>query len=366
MSRFPARLVPLTLLIGLAVVPSATAAPAPVPCSNSGGGKYTCQWYPPGDGIRGGAKVIAGGRLVGYLHQGSNWVICQQVGATVRNSSGDLNNWYGWTQADNGRWGWASPLEARGGANFGAFSGVPNCNGAHGPAPSQGGVWGASAPALPAPTSPQSVKRRQACSKLNEDQRLSVGGHLREITYTEYYSGGGRPSRSYERESRSFGMGKVDIRLTTCKMASGKWRVLDPVNVTPDYNGVDAAGQIEGGGSRGWGLAPRELTSSKLSLAAMECDDQGLLTTGKFLLGVPLPIPFLADVGRFVVSANIPDGEVRCESLTPLTLRLDIAKRNGKVALRGDSGRWIRTQDWGQREPNLKAVWDATITARPK
>ena len=300
---------------------------------------------------------------MGYLHQGSNWVTCQQVGATVRNAAGNLNNWYGWTQADNGRWGWASPLEARGGANFGPFGGAPNCNGRHGPAPSQPGIWGAAAPpSAPPPTPPQALRRGQTCSKTREGQQLRVVGRLREISYVEYYSGGGRPSRSFEHEQMNFEIGKIDIKLATCKTASGKWIVVDPVSITPDYDGINAAGEIEKGRSRGWGLAPRGISSSTLSLVAIRCNDEGLLSGGKFLLGVPLPIPFVADVGRFVASNVIPDEEVHCESLTALTMRLAIDKKSGKVALRGDSGRWIRTEG----HPTIKSVFDATITARQR
>jgi hypothetical protein len=124
----------------------ASAAPAQVPCTPIGGGKYECSWWRPGNGISGGAIVVANGRRVGYLHQGRNWILCQQRGATVTNSTGAKNNWYGWTVADNGARGWASALDARGGDDFGGFSGVPNCNGKHGPAPSVSGIWETSPP----------------------------------------------------------------------------------------------------------------------------------------------------------------------------------------------------------------------------
>ena len=41
-------------------------------------------------------------------------MFCQQTGGDMRNPEGDRNNWFGWTQADNGKWGWASPLDADG------------------------------------------------------------------------------------------------------------------------------------------------------------------------------------------------------------------------------------------------------------
>jgi Putative metal-binding motif len=139
------------LSIAAALVAAAPAhAQAPVPCTAIGGGKYECDWYVPGDGIHGGALVVRGTTTVGYLHQGRNWIICQQIGGDMRNAAGDRNHWFGWTEADNGQWGWASPLEARGGDDYGPFAGAPNCNGAHGAPPSWDGVWG-QPPRPPAP-----------------------------------------------------------------------------------------------------------------------------------------------------------------------------------------------------------------------
>jgi hypothetical protein len=128
---------------------------AQVPCTNTEPGKYTCDWYVPGNGITGGAIVAVGTTTVGYLHQDKNWIVCQQKGGDVRNAAGDRNNWFGYTQADNERWGWASPLDARGGDDYGSFGGgTPNCNNQYGSPPTYNGVWGsppASSPGGPAP-----------------------------------------------------------------------------------------------------------------------------------------------------------------------------------------------------------------------
>ena len=45
-------------------------------------GQDECSWYRPGDGISGGSIVAVGTTTVGYLHQGRNWVVCQQRAAT--------------------------------------------------------------------------------------------------------------------------------------------------------------------------------------------------------------------------------------------------------------------------------------------
>jgi hypothetical protein len=89
--------------------------------------------------------------VVGYLHQGYNWIVCQQRGADVQNVTGDRNHWYGWTVADNNRQtGWVSALDARSGEDYGRFESAPDCNGAHGRAPSENGLWD-SAPRIGAP-----------------------------------------------------------------------------------------------------------------------------------------------------------------------------------------------------------------------
>jgi Putative metal-binding motif len=123
-------------------------AQAPVPCTNAGGGHYNCNWYPPGDGKTAGALVVVGTTTVGYLHQGTNWIVCQQMGGDVINSRGYRNHWFAWTQADNQKWGWASAIEASGGDDYGPFGGgTPNCNNAHGSPPTYNGTWGSPPPA---------------------------------------------------------------------------------------------------------------------------------------------------------------------------------------------------------------------------
>lgn len=141
--------------LAFTMVESAHAAPAQVPCTNIGSGHYECSWYPPGDGHSGGALVVVGTATVGYLHQGRNWIVCQQAGGDVGNSRGYRNTWYGWTQADNNQWGWASAIEASGGDNYGSFGGgTPNCNGAHGAPPSYTGIWGSPPTSTPPGSAP--------------------------------------------------------------------------------------------------------------------------------------------------------------------------------------------------------------------
>jgi len=76
----------------------------------------------------------AGYRLVGTLHKGTNWVICQRTGGQARSGAYYNNNW-AWTLSDQNTWGWVNAVYAQGGDNNGAFGGVPACGGAHGNPP---------------------------------------------------------------------------------------------------------------------------------------------------------------------------------------------------------------------------------------
>src|SRR4051794_17385524 len=80
--RCAAAVVAATAALMTIGVASASAA-NPVPCSAIGGGKYNCQWYVAGDGTSGGSPVQAGNATIGYLHKGTNWVLCQQAGGRV-------------------------------------------------------------------------------------------------------------------------------------------------------------------------------------------------------------------------------------------------------------------------------------------
>jgi Cutinase len=132
----------------LASLPGGGGGPAPVPCKSIGGGKYDCTFWPAGDGIHGGAPVLnSAGARVGYLNQGTNWVICQRVGSTLKNGS-TANNWWAYTEANDRKWGWVNAIYAHGGANFGAFGGVPVCTN-HGNPPG-----GSASPAPPPPPAP--------------------------------------------------------------------------------------------------------------------------------------------------------------------------------------------------------------------
>ncbi|MFL6110871.1 MAG: protein kinase domain-containing protein [Catenulispora sp.] len=114
-------------------------SPAPVPCSGtvstSQGTGHNCTFDTPGDGKSGGSPVLKGdGSSAGYLHQGTNWVICQATGRTQHQGQ-YYNKWWAYTESDTGIWGWVNAVSAAGGDNDGGFGGVPMCDGAHGSPP---------------------------------------------------------------------------------------------------------------------------------------------------------------------------------------------------------------------------------------
>jgi hypothetical protein len=144
-------------LLALAVSEPALGQ-AEVPCTTIGGGKFECEWYRAGNGFTGGSIVAVGTTTVGHLPKGRNWIVCEQKGGDMHSPEGYRNHWFGWTQAENGKWGWASALDASGGDNYGSFGGgTPPCNNAHGSPPTYNGVWGSPPPPsgggpAPAPT----------------------------------------------------------------------------------------------------------------------------------------------------------------------------------------------------------------------
>jgi hypothetical protein len=122
-----------TCVVFAAVAASASAAT--VPCSAIGGGRFNCSFYPAGDGISGGAPVQASdGHRVGYLNQGTNFVLCQAVGSEV-SVGADRNRYWAYTEANDKAYGWVNAVWAHGGTNDAPYGGVPTCPASRGRAP---------------------------------------------------------------------------------------------------------------------------------------------------------------------------------------------------------------------------------------
>jgi hypothetical protein len=289
---------------------SAVAAPAPVPCSGVGGGKYECDWWRPGDGRDGGAIVVSDGKVVGYLHQGRNWITCQEKGADVYNEDGNKNRWYGWTQSDFGGWGWASALDAKGGDDNGKFEDAPSCKGKHGPAPGTGGLWGTQPPRgdseppseSPPPrrsepkdrlTAPVLLRSDEECVHRgkdgNQERTVKFGG-----THLSREAGGpapptGVPYAKWD-SSEDFRVGNVEIRAATCETRRG-WAIMRPVSVVVDSSSRSFS-NVTGDEYR-WGLGMwhRRKKSPRhyLNVMFVQCwKNESAKHLGKFLDLVPL------------------------------------------------------------------------------
>lgn len=104
-----------------------SAAPASTPCSGwnghylSGRKEYNCS-FDRTSPVRNKYNT-----QVGTLQAGTNWVICQARGTTIRLDTSYYNYWWAYTMADNGSIGWVNAVYGSGGDNYGTFSGVPVC-----------------------------------------------------------------------------------------------------------------------------------------------------------------------------------------------------------------------------------------------
>lgn len=114
-------------MVGIYSATASSAAPAATPCSGWNGHyyfgmkEYNCSF-----------DVTAPVRnkyntRVGTLTAGTNWVLCQRKGSTIRLGTSYYNYWWAFTEADNGTRGWVNAVYGSGGDNDGAFSRVPLC-----------------------------------------------------------------------------------------------------------------------------------------------------------------------------------------------------------------------------------------------
>jgi hypothetical protein len=137
----------------------ANASAADVPCTSIGGGKFNCSFYPAGNGISGGAPVQAhDGHRVGYLNQGTSFVLCQAVGGEVT-SGANRNRYWAYTEANDKAYGWVSAVWTHGGTNDAPYGGVPTC-------PASRGTPPGAAVSVTAPTGPVTNAGKVPCSSI--------------------------------------------------------------------------------------------------------------------------------------------------------------------------------------------------------
>lgn len=151
----------LVLVVVVALVaftpPGASAAPTGSCLQDSHTpSHYDCQFYAPGNGITGGSPVVdVHGTRIGCLNGGTNFVDCQEAGSEYPSASAAVrNDWWAWTEANDGKWGWVSAYWASGGANNERFYGVPACPSSMGQAPIVRSSPSPSPKPKPKPTTP--------------------------------------------------------------------------------------------------------------------------------------------------------------------------------------------------------------------
>jgi len=363
-------------LIAIAVPATpALAAPAPVPCHRIGGGKYECSWWRPGDGRTAGSIVVRDGKVVGYLHQGRNWIVCQQKGAEVDNEAGDRNHWYGWTQSDHGGTGWASALDARGGDDFGAFAKAPNCDGKYGAAPRVAGRWstrppsgGASPPPSDSPPPPSggdgAPKPDKGCSDTRN--RLTATARFNAHVHGVYQAKRRKKLhlRRLEGLDERFWIGSVAIRSAGCKR-NGRWRPFGEPHVKVSSAALSRKGGETiksagaGGLGTGWGVMIGRYSDKGvplLTINVVQCLPDGwaqfrgfleLLGLGTGVSKIRHPYSAWIAVGVYLVDKWSPEGGVECRTLNAHTFRVGasarrlvlshVGERGGDVAARFDS-----------------------------
>src|SRR6266511_2892154 len=108
----------------IVVTPSTAFATDNYPCSapwrhpRLGIMVHTCPDWSPA--INNDIPVYYGASpsLQGYIHAPwDDWYVCQMQGPTAQLQN-YYNDWWAWTMADNGLWGWVSETYFRGGPNF--------------------------------------------------------------------------------------------------------------------------------------------------------------------------------------------------------------------------------------------------------
>jgi hypothetical protein len=91
---------------------------------------YTCNLYRTNHpwGMWGSANFHLEGNVVGVLGAGDSWFVCQRkFGITLEYGGGVVNNWFAYTLADNGYWGWASATHFSAGGNMEPVPGLGYC-----------------------------------------------------------------------------------------------------------------------------------------------------------------------------------------------------------------------------------------------
>ncbi len=157
-------------------------------------------------------------------------------------------------------------------------------------------------------------------------------------------------------------MGNLAVRATTCR-SDGRWRVLNPVVLTPRYANVRADGTVPFGAT-GWGLAPVRVRGRSLVFRSVWCKTSRVWSGVTGLLGVPLPGPFTLALGQYVASQAgvrfLPKDKTRCKTILKTVVPFRFGRR-GALSLGTVSGqRTYLVSDLG--DTKIKKDWRVTAS----
>lgn len=121
-----------------AMAPQADAHPCGARWYHSGVGRYvqSCPDWAPADSPYGAHRYpvydlsVYPGQQIGTIYApGDDWFVCQRQfdDRDPYAGWGYYNNWWAYTMADNGRWGWVPEVYFKGGGNNQPDAGLVHC-----------------------------------------------------------------------------------------------------------------------------------------------------------------------------------------------------------------------------------------------
>jgi hypothetical protein len=189
-----------------------------------------------------------------------------------------------------------------------------------------------------------------------QSQSATLVGTLDSDQYTQWYERGrgivqSDPENHFK---QTFSMGSLRVDAATCRNASGKWSIVQPMRITPTYSNLDGVLKPKGDARVGYGVKVEkgipmsaDYPHGGLQLRGFGCDGGSGKLTLKDALSVPLPIPYVGSLIQFAVGSALPDAEEGAHCFAeagPLQIAFAIGS-DGSIALSEDSDVGYTT--WG-------------------
>jgi hypothetical protein len=333
-----------TLCVLTAVLPATASATPTGSCKRDATtpSHYDCQFYTAGNGISGGSPVVdVHGTRVGYLNGGSNFVDCQEQGSEYPSAGASVrNDWWAWTEANDGKWGWVSAYWASGGSNDEQFSGVPACPSSMGSAPIVGAAPTQPQPPSSGPTNPNPTR----CSQTSHGTvHVTFREYEQNYQASRYAgeSGGYGPVTNLEKPGHHT-FATLSVSSDTCKGPQG-WHLGYTLSIGQRsvglYPGADDSPTPRGsGGVKGMGIAVEGVRNGVLSVRGLACTTTEHVSWWKVvhkIVGLIPPIPdtpFAVGVGKYVlglIPTSGPSYTTHCGNLGVDRIHIAVTRRGG-------------------------------------